>query len=227
MVVKFDFLRILSLFVLISVLGVSFGASIRRIKTRQELEQNVKKFNEWYNKSTNNSKNPFFMKVVSNDDLAIFTNRDLLSDEEIYTFDKSICLSAELIYALPYEKLIRELEEKYGYDELTYLVIVLIHEYYNPESKYREYLDILPTNPGSPIFNYWENSKSVDPELMHTSVLRKLVDFKIQIERRSRGLVNGLFSQHNELFNPEYFTEDNVEWALFMIDTRVKYVGDR
>lgn len=230
MSVKSFFMKIFTLFLLFSsIFQIISCSSIRRVKTRQELEENVKKFNDWYNNSlgTSKSKNPFFLKVVENNEIGVFTNKDLTADEELYTFEKSLCISAESIYTLPYEKLIRELETKYGYDELTYLVIILIHEYYNPQSKYREYLDILPTNPPSPIFNYWENSKWIDPELMHSSVLRKLVDFKIQIERRSRGLVNGLFSQHSNLFNSEHFNEDNVEWALFIIDTRVKFVGDR
>ena len=88
-------------------------------------------------------------------------------------------------------------------------------------------MDILPRIPSSPIYNYWSTSSWKEPALMGSSVLRKIVDYKIAIEKKARNIVKGLFEKHSDLFDLEIFNEENVEWALHIIDTRIMSVSYR
>ena len=189
--------------------------------------KNIEKFNNWFSKHV--KENFIKLKVINEEtyELGVVAEKNFNKDDLLYTFETNMTISSESIYTGKYAELVKSLEAKYGHDELTYLVIIMIDEYYNPNSYWREYIDVLPKIPNSPIYNYWDRSSTLEPELMGTTILRKIVDYKIAIEKRSRALVRGLFSKHPELFDAEIFNEDNVEWALHLIDSRIQNIGHR
>lgn len=193
-----------------------------------QIQENLVKFNKWFQEKTNTLNNPSVeLRVTSDGSIGVFSTKDFNKDDLLFAFSTELVLSAESIYTGKYSDFVKDLEKKYGYDELTYFVILLVEEFYNPNSHWRPYLDILPRIPLSPIHDYWNNSKWLEPELMGSTVLRKLVDYKISIEKKANSLVRGLFSKMPELFDPEIFNEDNVEWALNMIDTRLQTINYR
>lgn len=210
------------------VISLSNSKIIYEKLSHEQLQENVNKFNNWFYEQTNTQETkPLELRLLENGETGVFSNKDFNENDLFFAFSSKLVLSAELIYTGKYGTLVKELEKKYGYDELTYLVIILIDEYYNSDSFWRPYLDIFPRIPSSPIYDYWNNSSWLEPELMGTTVLRKIVDYKISIEKRSRNLVKGLFSQHKDLFDAEIFNEDNVEWALHMIDSRIQSINFR
>lgn len=213
---------------LILLLSTNSQKIIYEKLSHEQQQANIDKFNKWYQEQTNTLESkPLELRLLESGETGVFTNKNFNSEDILLTFSSKLVISAEQIYTGKYSELIKDLEQKFGYDELTYLIIVIIDEYFNAESFWRPYLDILPRIPSSPIYNYWENSKWLEPELIGTTVLRKIVDYKIAIEKRARNLVKGLFSQNSELFDPEIFNEDNVEWALYLIDSRIQTINYR
>lgn len=196
--------------------------------SKEEIQNNISKFNQWFyeNTGTTDTK-PIELRLTEDGEVGVFLNKDFNADEVFLTYSSQLVIAADSIYTGKYADLMKELEAKYGYDELTYLVILLIHEYYTPDSFWRPYLDILPRIPSSPIYDYWNNAKSLEPELIGNSVLRKIVDYKISTEKKARNLVQGLFEAHKDLFDLEIFNDDNVEWALNIIDTRIQTINYR
>jgi hypothetical protein len=53
-------------------------------------------------------------------------------------------------------------------------------------------------------------------------ILEKIVDYKFLAERKARSYFN-LFKNEKDL-NTEYLNEENLEWAIFIVDSRTKYV---
>lgn len=217
--------------IILTLIALFISTSTKTIYEKlsnDQIRENLVKFNKWFQEKTNTLDNPSVeLRLTSDGSVGVFSTKDFNKDDLLFTFSTQLVLSAESIYTGKYTEFVKDLEKKYGYDELTYFVILLIEEFYNPNSHWRPYLDILPRIPLSPIHDYWNNSKWLEPELMGSTVLRKLVDYKISIEKKANSLVRGLFSKMPELFDPEIFNEDNVEWALNMIDTRLQTINYR
>ncbi|MFO0515296.1 MAG: SET domain-containing protein [bacterium] len=219
---------ILVVILFVALFNSAFTKTVYEKLTHNQIQENLVKFNKWVQEETNTINNPLFeLRLTSDGQIGVFSTKDLNKEDLFFVFSTKLVLSAESIYTGKYTEFVKDIEKKYGYDELTYFVILLVEEYFNPNSHWRAYLDILPRIPLSPIHDYWNNSKWLEPELLGTTVLRKLVDYKISIEKKANSLVRGLFSKAPELFDPEIFNEDNVEWALNMIDTRLQTINYR
>lgn len=215
-------LSLIALFVTIST------KTIYEKLSNEQIQENLNRFNKWFQEKTNTLNDPSLeLRLTSDGQVGVFSNKNLTKEDIILAYSTELVISAESIYTGKYNDFIKDLEKKYGYDELTYFVILLVEEFFNSNSHWRPYLDILPRLPVSPIHDYWTNSKWLEPELMGTTVLRKLVDYKISIEKKASSLVRGLFSKNTDLFDPEIYNEDNVEWALNMIDTRLQTINYR
>lgn len=198
-------------------------------QTRESLIHKVNLFNDWANFIiTNNSLKIDFIDNLSNK-LGVYSKTDyLLNNTKIFIDDIHI-LSIDKIYNTgnKYSPFIKEIEEKYGYDEISYFTILLISEYFDSKSQFRLFLDLLPFQPFTPVYNYWEISEKIEPEIMGTSLIRKLVDYKIFTENRARNIFYGLFSLNNSLFDEEIFNIENVEWAIYIYDILLENLEDR
>lgn len=187
--------------------------------SQEELKANLEVFNQWFSEKT--KINSLELRLVDGE-VGVFTKEKFDPQNLLLDFYSSICISSQMIYHGPYAEFIKEIEAKYGYDESTYLVILLLHEYFSEGSYWKPYLDILPSKPKSPIEFYWTRAGEIEPEIMGTTIIRKIVDYKINLEKKARGLNRGLFSTRPELFDAEIFSESNIEWALYIIDSRVQ-----
>jgi hypothetical protein len=196
------------------------------IVSQEQLKKNVEVFNQWFYTRTNSESKNIELRVLDNGELAVFALNDVSTEQTVFNITNDVVIQSDVIYTGKYAELMKELEQKYGYDEMTYLVIILIEEYFNEKSHWRPYLDVLPKIPTTPVYNYWNNSEWLEPELIGTTVLRKMVDYKIALDRRSRNMV-GLFEKNAELFDQNIFNEQNVEWALIMIDSKIQYLNYR
>jgi len=90
-------------------------------------------------------------------------------------FDKTKVISQDNIYSTFIGQFIKELEEKnQGYDDYTNFLYFLLHEKkLNKESKFVEYIDLLPRKPASPAFGYWDHSKEFEKEFEGHSIISK------------------------------------------------------
>jgi len=79
-------------------------------------------------------------------------------------------ITPNLIYDTKFGEFMLEVESKYGFDDFTNLIIYLIEEMHNPDSKWRPYLDIIPRNPVSICHNYWNISRAVEPEILQLPI---------------------------------------------------------
>ena len=216
---------------ILSLLVLSYSCSDKRVIWNEvisltDIKSNAIKFNFWMNQNIKN--NPFELKVDTEGKYSVIVTRDLEGNDNVVEVKSDILISSDKIYlSEKYAEFIKELEQKYGYDEITYFAIFIISEYFNPNSEYRAYLDIIPKKPSTPTYNYWDIANQIEPEILGSSIIRKLVDYKIQTEQRARNVVHGLLSQHPDLFNPDIFNEENMQWAYNLYDASIHYVESK
>ncbi len=194
-------------------------------QTVEELKQSVNIFNKWMSSILLN--NPFELRLNAKDELRVYASRDINSDETLTILGKNLLSNEKLYEASKYTAFIKELEEKYGYDEVTYFSILIISEYFNPTSIFRPILDIIPKKSFTPVYNYWNIASVIEPEIIGTNIIRKLVDYKIQSEQRAKNIVNGLLKNHKDLFDENIFNEENIEWSIYIYDSMIQYAGYR
>ena len=176
-------------------------------------KENPKKFTNYYNDGSQ---------------FKVFTTKDLISSTEknevqLYKLHSKHFITIDKVYNHPkLGEFVLDLEKKYGYDEVGYLSLYLIYEFYNPQSEFRALLDVLPSVPSTPAMLYWNNTGRIENELIGYSVLRKVVDYKINVDNKVRNMVNGLFKKNEFLFNSEIFHEENLTWAIYTIESLIQ-----
>lgn len=162
----------------------------------------------------------------------VFTKKDLISNKsnklELYSLNSKHFITVDKVYEHKVlGEFVQELEKKYGYDEIAYIAMLLIYEYYNPDSVYRHVLDILPKVPNTPAMLYWNNTNRIENELLGYSALRKVVDYKINVDNKVRSLVNGVFKNNENIFDPDIFNEENTTWAIYNIESLLHRIYHR
>lgn len=216
-------------YLFLQILLVLFAINTSKLITEEQetpesFNEKIEKFNQWLTKHSKKTKLKLKITNENTFETSVVASENIEKDEVVFSLDNEFVISSELIFNGKYADFVNKLLEKYDYDEITYLIIIILDEYYNPQSKWREYLDILPKLPKSPVLLYLNNSKKIDAEINGTTILRKIVDYKFLIEKRASRLIKGLFSQQPELFDPEIFNQGNVEWAIHLIDSRIQQI---
>jgi len=189
--------------------------------SNSELQERVKAYNSWLNKESES--NSLELRIDSNSELSVFTTKKINKDGNLLEQPKKLLISPNLVYETKYGTKLKEIEEKYGYDDLANLVIFFIGEFYNKESFYKPYFDVIPRD-SSFIPNYWEDSKWIEEELKGFTLMRKIVDYKVEVEKKARGFDSGLFKQFPDVFDETIFNSKNVEWVISFVEGNINYV---
>jgi hypothetical protein len=211
-------------FSLLTILGLISSERIisSEILSEDRLKGRVEKFNEWYSKINPSSK--VEAKLGSDKKLHLVAKSNLKAEDTYMTLDKNLTINPDLIYKTKMGSLVRDLEETYGYDDFLNMVLYLLHEMGNPESEWKAYLDILPRKIDNLAFNYWERKGPIEEELLHTPFLKKLVDYKINVERRAQSILT-LVKNSTDIFDSEIFNYENLEWAMMTLESRQISIG--
>lgn len=135
-----------------------------------ELKIRLKAFNDFYHELNPNSKN-LELRVDSDGDIRLHALKDLKAEEVFITFEKNHFITTSHIYSTKYGEVMEEIEEMYGYDDMTNLALSLIHEKFNPESKWKNYIDIFPIEPQNLVYNFWESKSWSEPILKGTTAI--------------------------------------------------------
>lgn len=189
--------------------------------TVEEMQAKALAYNIWADHAIKN--NPLELKVDDSGKYYVTNKVDFEGNSKIYEIESEFIFTTEKIYQTNFSDFIKELEKKHGYDEVTYFSIYLISEYFNPESKFKPLLDVLPKIQPTPAYDYWNRSKQIDEHLIGYSVLRKIVDYKVQLDARARNIYKGIILPNTEKFNPEHFNQENIEWALSVFDSQLQF----
>jgi len=57
------------------------------------------------------------------------------------------------------------------------------------------------------------------------AIIRKIVDYRILFEKRLRGFQSAMFDKNQSIFNSEHYNKENLEWALHILDSRLRTVN--
>ena len=140
----------------------------------ERLQNRLNTFNDWFQKQTGNSKvearltrDPQWTRI------GVFA-KEALNEGDLYlTLERNKLIKADLIYDTKIGPIIKGLEETYGYDDYTNMVFYLLHEMSNQDSQWKPYLDLLPHQLTSVVFQYWTRKTWVEEELANTPTLSK------------------------------------------------------
>ena len=140
------------------------------------LQTRIKVFNEWYEKFNSESSkvearltdDPEFMRI------GLYAKEDIKTDDSYIKINKRKMISFRNIYDTPLKEVIKKVESVYGFDDYTNILFYLLHEMNNKNSEWKPYLDLLPRQPTSIAFKYWERKSWIEDELLNTPILSKL-----------------------------------------------------
>ena len=143
--------------------------------SQERLSQRVQSFNKWFSEFTGKN---YKVEAKMTDDpswsrIGLFAKEEIKLDEEYLLLERSKLIRADQIYDTKLGGIIKELETKYGYDDYTNMVFYLLHEMNNKESQWKPYLDLLPRQPTSVAFKYWDKKNWIEGELVNTPILSK------------------------------------------------------
>lgn len=144
------------------------------ILSLDDLEIRIKRFNDWYFKLNPSSK--VGSKLNLDGKIILFAKENLIAGNSYLTINKNLTLHSQLIHETPLNSFIRNLEEKYGFDDYLNIIFYLLHEMSNPNSHWKPYLDILPRQPESIAFNYWKRKIHIEEELLNTPILSNFLN---------------------------------------------------
>ena len=86
-------------------------------------------------------------------------------------------ITHSFLHSTKYAEVMKETEQNYGYDDLVNFSLILISEKFNPESKWKPYLDLLPPKPSGLLFDFWNNKPWMESTFKNLGVLSKIVYF--------------------------------------------------
>jgi len=143
------------------------------IISEERLLTRVKNFNAWYEKFNPGSnkvearltKDPNFMRI------GIYAKEHIRLDDVYLKFDRSKLIRSDHIYETPIGAVIKKLESLHGYDDYTNILFYLLHEIHNKNSEWKPYLDLLPRQPTSIAYKYWERKDWIEDELINMPIL--------------------------------------------------------
>lgn len=142
--------------------------------SREELEQRLKRFNTWYHEFNPSTKNKLELRLDDYGQPRPYALTDFVMDGELFTINKSQIINHDHIFETKYKEFFEEIEEQYGYDDLGFLAVGLLTEMFDPESKWKPYLDILPPKPVSLVWDFWNTKDSWEHVLKGTSITSKI-----------------------------------------------------
>jgi hypothetical protein len=168
-------LSTLALFIQISAIS-SKWVIWDEVISEDRIQTRIKNFNEWYqNFNPQSSKvearlteDPEFMRI------GLYAKEDLKTDDSFLKINKSKMISYKHIYDTPLGGVIKKLEAVHGFDDYVNVLFYLLHEMNNKNSQWKPYLDLLPRQPTSLAFKYWERKSWIEEELLNTPFLSKL-----------------------------------------------------
>lgn len=201
--------------------------------TSQELKSRVEKFNVWYKEFNPSSK--VELRLNKDNELGLFALEDLKKGEDYLKIKREHTLDHNLIYDTKLGPVIKKAEQEASYSDYTNHILLLLYEMNNPQSKFKPYLDLLPRQPKTLAFNYWKIKIPVEEELAHTPVLSKinliiyfldkLIEYKFNAERTAKGIYQYFVKNNTDIFDPEIFNVENIEWAMLTLDQRLTFIG--
>lgn len=186
-----------------------------------QLRLNVSKFNQWMVSLYPN--NPFEVRVNMEGKYSVHATQDINETNKVFSFENKHLMSITKVHDSKYGSFIKEMQEKYGYDEQTFFAIFIISEYYNSNSLFRPYLDILPKKPSTLAFDYWNRKSIIEAHLAGTLVLQKIVDYKIQTEQKIENIIEHIIKPNSELFDVDIFNKENFEWAFYLYNSSIEH----
>jgi hypothetical protein len=145
--------------------------------TPDRLNHRVKAFNDWYNQINDNSRNggvKVQAQKQADNRIGLVARENLNFDDVYLKLDKKHMIGADLIYDTNIGPLIKQIEHAYGYDDYTNMVFYLLHEMNKTDSTWKPYLDVLPRQPESIAFKYWDKKNWIEQELLHTPILSNI-----------------------------------------------------
>jgi hypothetical protein len=166
---------------MILLLGISAISGTKRVIwdeviSHERLAARVNTFNKWYSEFTGT--NPKVEARLTTDPswtrIGLFAKENLNAEEVYMTLDRSKLIRADLIYDTKIGQLLKVVEEEFGYDDYTNFLFYLLHEMNNKDSVWRPYLDLLPKQPTSIAFKYWDKKSWIEDELLHTPILSNI-----------------------------------------------------
>jgi hypothetical protein len=156
----------------------------------ERLQSRIGVFNDWYSKF--NSNNPKVEAKMTEDPeylrIGTYAKEDIKAEDIYMKIERKHMFSHEGIYDTKLGSLIRQIEAEFGFDDYFNLVFYLLHEMNNPDSKWKPYLDLLPRQPTSIAFKYWERKTWIEEELVNTPILSKILLLFIFFIRKNCGL---------------------------------------
>jgi hypothetical protein len=163
---------ILSIFLLVCVVS-SKVVIWDEIISQERLETRIKTFNQWYEKFNPNSSKveARLTKDLNFTRIGIYAKEDIKSDDVYLKLDRSKIIRPDHVYETPIGAVIKKLESLHGYDDYTNLLFYLLHEIHNKNSEWKPYIDLLPRQPTSIAYKYWERKDWIEDELLNTPIL--------------------------------------------------------
>ena len=143
----------------------------------ERLETRVKNFNDWYfgNNSPSTSKVSAKLSSTSNyERIGLYATEEIKEEEVFLKIEKSKLIKHDLIYDTKLGSFMKKLESKYGFDDYTNLLFYLLLEMNNPTSNWKPYLDLLPRQPTTLAYKFWERKEFIEAELFRTPPLSKI-----------------------------------------------------
>jgi hypothetical protein len=142
-----------------------------------DLKTRITAFNKWYKQFNPSAK--VEAGLTKDNKLGLFATeeikvriKDLIKKGENYLFlERKHIIDHRLVYDTKIGPLIKKAEQERGYSDYTNNIFYLLHEMDNPSSQWKPYLDLLPRQPSSLLFNYWKIRGPIEEELPHTPVL--------------------------------------------------------
>lgn len=136
-----------------------------------ELEQRVRRFNEWYRSIDEGI--PLELKVNPIGEsyrLSVHATREIKENEPLIEFSEDTMITAKSVYNTKYAEFLKQTEEMYGYDDMLNFLIYILSEFYEPNSKWSAYFDLVPRQPSNLAHDYWNQSKRIEDEIKEYSI---------------------------------------------------------
>lgn len=198
----------------------------------ENLPELIKKFNEFYHR-INPSASHLELRLDLVDEskpdglkeINLHTTKNINLNEEYATITNEHMITPSDIYNTKYSDTMGEIEELYGYDDMTNMTLMLILEKFNPDSKWKPYLDLLPKRPSNLISDFWNDKDWIEPILKGTYVSKKAIEYKLSIDNRVGAIYNTFVKEYPDVFDEGIFCKENLEWALYTVDSKMVFVG--
>lgn len=143
--------------------------------------------------------------------LGLVAERQVNAGEEVVTVPEALWINMATVQASP-----RIGPFSKDLKPWVAISLFLIHEFYDPNSKWRPYLDSLPKTLDSPLL--WSEEEL--EELRGTQLLGSVAGYLEFLENEFTGLTEQLFEPNSEIFDPEVYTYEAFRWAFGILRSR-------